>query len=254
MAVTFVDRVVLHLARRGGRARRRLRQAREVQAARRPRRRQRRPGRLGHPRVDPQSTTLLDYHHTRTARPPTASPVPATSATAPTATTSCCPCRRAPSSRTATARCIVDLVGMGTEHVIAAGGRGGLGNKALASARRKAPGFALLGEPGEDDRRRARAEVARRRRPDRLPERGQVLARLGALRGQAQDRRLPLHDARAQPRGRDGRVEPVHRRRRARAHPGRPRGQGPGPGVPAPRRALLGARPRHRLRDPRAGS
>src|SRR5699024_7486032 len=29
------------------------------------------------------------------------------------------------------------------------GGRGGLGNKALASRRRKAPGFALKGEPGE---------------------------------------------------------------------------------------------------------
>ena len=47
-------------------------------------------------------------------------------------------------------RIVVDLIGMGTEHVIAAGGRGGLGNKALSSARRKAPGFALLGEPGED--------------------------------------------------------------------------------------------------------
>jgi GTP-binding protein len=32
---------------------------------------------------------------------------------------------------------------------VAEGGRGGLGNKALASKRRKAPGFALLGEPGE---------------------------------------------------------------------------------------------------------
>src|SRR6478609_6370554 len=50
----------------------------------------------------------------------------------------------------ASGQIIIDLVGMGTEHVIAAGGRGGLGNKALSSARRKAPGFALLGEPGED--------------------------------------------------------------------------------------------------------
>ncbi|HET6259421.1 MAG TPA: GTPase ObgE, partial [Pseudonocardia sp.] len=45
---------------------------------------------------------------------------------------------------------IADLVGVGTRFVAAEGGRGGLGNAALASAARKAPGFALLGEPGEN--------------------------------------------------------------------------------------------------------
>ena len=44
---------------------------------------------------------------------------------------------------------LADLVGEGTRFVIAAGGRGGLGNAQLASVKRKAPGFALLGEPGE---------------------------------------------------------------------------------------------------------
>jgi len=44
---------------------------------------------------------------------------------------------------------LADLTGDGTEVVIAAGGRGGLGNAALASSARKAPGFALLGEEGE---------------------------------------------------------------------------------------------------------
>ena len=43
-----------------------------------------------------------------------------------------------------------DLVGAGTEMVVASGGRGGLGNAALSSAKRKAPGFALLGEPGDE--------------------------------------------------------------------------------------------------------
>ncbi|HEY4625124.1 MAG TPA: GTPase ObgE [Blastococcus sp.] len=46
-------------------------------------------------------------------------------------------------------RVIADLVGAGTRVVLAKGGKGGLGNAALANARRKAPGFALLGEPGE---------------------------------------------------------------------------------------------------------
>ena len=44
---------------------------------------------------------------------------------------------------------VADLVGPGTTFVAAQGGRGGLGNAALASRARKAPGFALLGEPGE---------------------------------------------------------------------------------------------------------
>ncbi|MBK0868220.1 MAG: GTPase ObgE [Saccharopolyspora sp.] len=44
---------------------------------------------------------------------------------------------------------IADLVGPGTTFVAGQGGRGGLGNAALATKARKAPGFALLGEPGE---------------------------------------------------------------------------------------------------------
>lgn len=44
---------------------------------------------------------------------------------------------------------LADLVGSGAEVVVASGGRGGLGNAALASSARKAPGFALLGEEGE---------------------------------------------------------------------------------------------------------
>jgi GTP-binding protein len=46
-------------------------------------------------------------------------------------------------------RLLADLVGAGTRFDAAAGGRGGLGNAALASRARKAPGFALLGEKGQ---------------------------------------------------------------------------------------------------------
>ena len=51
--------------------------------------------------------------------------------------------------KTADGEILADLVGTGTRFVAAAGGRGGLGNAALASPRRKAPGFALKGEPGQ---------------------------------------------------------------------------------------------------------
>ena len=44
---------------------------------------------------------------------------------------------------------LADLAEPGMRYVAAAGGHGGLGNAALASTKRKAPGFALLGEPGE---------------------------------------------------------------------------------------------------------
>ncbi len=51
--------------------------------------------------------------------------------------------------KTADGEVLADLIGAGTEFAAAQGGHGGLGNAALASTKRKAPGFALRGEPGE---------------------------------------------------------------------------------------------------------
>jgi GTP-binding protein len=45
---------------------------------------------------------------------------------------------------------LADLMGTGTRFVAAQGGHGGLGNAALASQKRRAPGFALKGELGEE--------------------------------------------------------------------------------------------------------
>lgn len=45
---------------------------------------------------------------------------------------------------------LIDMEEPGTEFVVAPGGQGGLGNAALATTRRKAPGFALLGTLGSE--------------------------------------------------------------------------------------------------------
>ncbi|HEV7707196.1 MAG TPA: GTPase ObgE, partial [Asanoa sp.] len=51
--------------------------------------------------------------------------------------------------QTADGEVLADLVGAGTIVEVARGGRGGRGNATLANSRRRAPGFAELGEPGE---------------------------------------------------------------------------------------------------------
>ncbi|MET1037910.1 MAG: GTPase ObgE, partial [Aeromicrobium sp.] len=101
-------------------------------------------------RVDPDVTTLIDYHHSPKRSADSGGhgagdhkngghgadlvlPVPdGTLVTDPKGNV------------------LADMVGAGTELVVAQGGRGGLGNAALASSKRKAPGFALLGEPGDE--------------------------------------------------------------------------------------------------------
>ncbi len=100
-------------------------------------------------RVDPQATTLLDYHHHPHRGGTNGKPGAGDERNGADGADLVLPVPAGTVVKGADGRIIVDLVGHGTEHVIARGGRGGLGNKALASARRKAPGFALLGEPGQ---------------------------------------------------------------------------------------------------------
>ena len=74
------------------------------------------------------------------------------------------------------------------------------------------------GRAGRGVRPPPQAEAAGRRRPGRLSQRRQVDADLGHLGGEAEDRRLPVHDPDAQPRrGRAQRRPRLRRRRRARA-------------------------------------
>ncbi|GAB97057.1 GTP-binding protein [Kineosphaera limosa] len=101
-------------------------------------------------RVDPQVTTLLDYHHTPHRRAENGSPGEGDERNGSAGADLVLPVPEGTVARSGDGRIVADLVGDGTQVVLAEGGRGGLGNKALASKRRKAPGFALLGEPGEE--------------------------------------------------------------------------------------------------------
>ena len=100
-------------------------------------------------RVDPDVTTLIDYHHSAKRQATHGGHGAGDHKNGAHGEDLVLP---VPDGTVVTegGEVVADLIGAGTEMVIAAGGRGGLGNAALASAKRKAPGFALLGEPGEE--------------------------------------------------------------------------------------------------------
>jgi GTP-binding protein len=100
-------------------------------------------------RVDPQITTLLDYHHHPHRAAGNGKPGAGDERNGADGQDLVLPVPAGTVVKDDSGQVLADLVASGQEHVLARGGRGGLGNKALSSPRRKAPGFALLGEPGE---------------------------------------------------------------------------------------------------------
>ncbi|HET7327141.1 MAG TPA: GTPase ObgE [Nocardioidaceae bacterium] len=101
-------------------------------------------------RVDPAITTLVDYHHSPHRRAANGAQGAGGHRNGGTGVDLVLPVPDGTVVRDADGTLLADMVGAGTELVIAQGGRGGLGNAALASRRRKAPGFALKGEPGDE--------------------------------------------------------------------------------------------------------
>lgn len=97
---------------------------------------------------DPQVTTLLGYHRAPHRKSDNGGPgmgdhrsgfsTPDVELTVPVGTV----------VKDADGGFLIDLSEPGMRFVAAEGGQGGLGNAALASTKRKAPGFALLGTPG----------------------------------------------------------------------------------------------------------
>jgi len=100
--------------------------------------------------VDPQVTTLLPFHHQPHRRAASGSQGMGDHRSGSTAEDLVLPVPDGTVVKSPDGTVLADLVGAGSRYVVAAGGRGGLGNAALASPRRKAPGFALLGEPGDE--------------------------------------------------------------------------------------------------------
>ena len=98
--------------------------------------------------VDPQTTTLLDYHRSPHQKATNGKPGEGDNRNGANGADMILSVPDGTMVKDRFGNVLADLVGNGASYVIAEGGRGGLGNAALASARRKAPGFALLGEPG----------------------------------------------------------------------------------------------------------
>jgi GTP-binding protein len=98
--------------------------------------------------VDHNVTTLLDYHFHPHQKATSGKPGGGDMRQGATGQTLELPVPNGTVVVSPDGEVLADLIGEGSRYVVAQGGRGGLGNASLASIKRKAPGFALLGEPG----------------------------------------------------------------------------------------------------------
>ncbi|GAA1496022.1 GTPase ObgE [Paeniglutamicibacter kerguelensis] len=101
-------------------------------------------------RVDSQTTTLLSYHHSPHRHAGNGEGGKGDLRPGKNGESLILPVPEGTVVKNRAGDILADLIGEGTEYIAAAGGLGGLGNAGLSSQKRKAPGFALLGIPGDE--------------------------------------------------------------------------------------------------------
>lgn len=100
--------------------------------------------------ADPQTTSLLDYHHRPHREASNGEPGKGDLQHGKNGETLYLPVPVGTVIKDADENILHDMVTPHEQIVLASGGTGGSGNATLASPKRKAPGFALLGIPGEE--------------------------------------------------------------------------------------------------------
>ncbi|WP_327034342.1 GTPase ObgE [Micromonospora ureilytica] len=99
--------------------------------------------------VDPQVTTLLDFHFHPHVKADSGKGGAGSNRDGANGRNLVLKVPNGTVVQTSDGTVLADMVGAGTTFEVARGGRGGRGNASLANAKRKAPGFAELGEPGD---------------------------------------------------------------------------------------------------------
>lgn len=100
--------------------------------------------------ADPQTGTLLSYHHSPHRSSGNGGPGMGDHRSGFLGETLELPVPVGTVVKNTAGDVLIDMIIPGERFVVAKGGMGGLGNAALATPKRKAPGFALLGTPGHE--------------------------------------------------------------------------------------------------------